>query len=81
VSEVEIDKQLTGRRAAKPGFVECSFPTIAGAQPLQFAVTLSGRPMHVEVSVVWVPGFQRSGGVSLCLCSNTMHISNTNATR
>ena len=31
LSEVEIDKQLTGRRAAKPGFIECSFPTIAGA--------------------------------------------------
>ena len=31
ISEVEIDKQLTGRRAAKPGFIECSFPTIAGA--------------------------------------------------
>ena len=30
VSEVEIDHVLTSRRAAQPGFVECSFPTIAG---------------------------------------------------
>jgi Xaa-Pro aminopeptidase len=31
VSEVEVDERLTGRRAAQPGFVEPSFPTIAGA--------------------------------------------------
>ena len=30
VSEVEIDKVLTGFRAEQPGFVEVSFPTIAG---------------------------------------------------
>lgn len=30
VSEVELDKVLTGFRAEQPGFVECSFPTIAG---------------------------------------------------
>lgn len=30
VSEVEIDKVLTGYRAEQPGFLECSFPTIAG---------------------------------------------------
>ena len=30
VSEVEIDEVLTGFRAEQPGFLECSFPTIAG---------------------------------------------------
>lgn len=30
VSEVEIDEVLTGFRAKQPGFMECSFPTIAG---------------------------------------------------
>jgi Xaa-Pro aminopeptidase len=30
VSEVEIDEVLTGYRAQQPGFLECSFPTIAG---------------------------------------------------
>ena len=30
VSEVEIDEQLTGRRAEQDGFIEVSFPTIAG---------------------------------------------------
>ena len=30
VSEVEIDKVLTGCRAEQPGFMEVSFPTIAG---------------------------------------------------
>jgi Xaa-Pro aminopeptidase len=30
VSEVEIDRVLTGFRAQQKGFVECSFPTIAG---------------------------------------------------
>jgi Xaa-Pro aminopeptidase len=33
VSEVEIDEVLTGYRAEQPGFVECSFPTIAGVGP------------------------------------------------
>lgn len=33
VSEVEIDKVLTGYRAEQPGFLECSFPTIAGVGP------------------------------------------------
>lgn len=31
VTEVEVDEQLTARRAAMPGFVEPSFSTIAGA--------------------------------------------------
>lgn len=30
LTEVEIDEHLTARRAAQPGFVEPSFPTIAG---------------------------------------------------
>jgi Xaa-Pro aminopeptidase len=30
VSEVEIDRVLTGFRAEQKGFIECSFPTIAG---------------------------------------------------
>eukprot|EP00934_Nitzschia_sp_Nitz4_P001453 Nitzschia sp. Nitz4//scaffold31_size150131//132990//135339//NITZ4_002853-RA/size150131-augustus-gene-0.9-mRNA-1//1//CDS//3329547734//1453//frame0 len=30
VSEVEVDEVLTSCRAEQPGFVECSFPTIAG---------------------------------------------------
>ncbi|KAL4428500.1 hypothetical protein ABPG75_002589 [Micractinium tetrahymenae] len=33
LSEVEVDEELTARRAAQPGFVEPSFPTIAGAGP------------------------------------------------
>lgn len=30
ISEVELDEHLTACRAAQPGFVTCSFPTIAG---------------------------------------------------
>lgn len=33
VTEVEVDEKLTARRAAQPGFNDCSFPTIAGAPP------------------------------------------------
>mmetsp|Transcript_25848 Transcript_25848/g.48949 ORF Transcript_25848/g.48949 Transcript_25848/m.48949 type:complete len:744 (-) Transcript_25848:18-2249(-) len=33
VSEVEIDEKLTGCRAKQPGFLEVSFPTIAGVGP------------------------------------------------
>lgn len=33
VSEVEIDLKLTGFRAEQPGFLEVSFPTIAGVGP------------------------------------------------
>lgn len=33
LTEVEIDEHLTGQRAAQEGFVEPSFPTIAGAGP------------------------------------------------
>ncbi|KAA6418050.1 MAG: putative Xaa-Pro aminopeptidase P-like [Trebouxia sp. A1-2] len=31
MDEVEVDAELTARRKAQPGFVEASFPTIAGA--------------------------------------------------
>jgi Xaa-Pro aminopeptidase len=30
---VDVDEYLTGRRAAQQGFVEPSFPTIAGSGP------------------------------------------------
>ncbi|GAB4814313.1 hypothetical protein N2152v2_001359 [Parachlorella kessleri] len=33
LTEVQIDEELTARRRAQPGFVELSFPTIAGAGP------------------------------------------------
>jgi len=33
VSEVEVDRHLTARRQAQTGFVDCSFPTIAGEGP------------------------------------------------
>lgn len=33
LTEVEVDLELTGRRAAQPGWVETSFSTIAGAGP------------------------------------------------
>ena len=33
LSEVEVDDYLTGRRAAQGGFIEPSFPTIAGSGP------------------------------------------------
>lgn len=33
VDEVEIDTVLTSYRAQQPGFIECSFPTIAGVGP------------------------------------------------
>lgn len=33
LTEVEIDEHLTSYRAAQPGFIEPSFPTIAGAGP------------------------------------------------
>ena len=33
VTEVEVHDRLTARRKAQPGFVDCSFPTIAGTPP------------------------------------------------
>ena len=30
MDEVEVDEELTARRRAQPGFIEASFPTIAG---------------------------------------------------
>ena len=33
LSEVDVDDYLTGRRAAQGGFIEPSFPTIAGSGP------------------------------------------------
>lgn len=30
MDEVEVDAELTARRKAQPGFIEASFPTIAG---------------------------------------------------
>lgn len=30
ITEVDLDIDLTGRRAKMPGFRDCSFPTIAG---------------------------------------------------
>ena len=33
LDEVAVDDFLTGRRAAQLGFIECSFPTIAGSGP------------------------------------------------
>ena len=33
MTEVEVDEILTGFRAKQPGFVEVSFPTIAGVGP------------------------------------------------
>lgn len=32
-TEVDVDRELTARRAVQPGFVGLSFPTIAGAGP------------------------------------------------
>jgi Xaa-Pro aminopeptidase len=32
-TEVEVDLELTARRMQQPGFIEPSFPTIAGAGP------------------------------------------------
>ncbi len=36
MDEVEVDAELTARRKAQPGFVEASFPTIAGTHSLIF---------------------------------------------
>ena len=33
ITEVEVDDFLTGKRREQPGFVEPSFPTIAGSGP------------------------------------------------
>jgi Xaa-Pro aminopeptidase len=33
LTEVDVDDFLTGRRAAQGGFIEPSFPTIAGSGP------------------------------------------------
>lgn len=37
VTEAEVDEHLTARRKAQPGFVDCSFPTIAGNIPPPFS--------------------------------------------
>ena len=42
VTEVEVDEFLTGQRRAQEGFVEPSFPTIAGNIPDSLAL-LQGR--------------------------------------
>ena len=31
MTEVEVDEELQARRKAQPGYIEASFPTIAGA--------------------------------------------------
>ena len=41
LKETEVDKQLTARRAAQEGFIELSFPTIAGT--LTPSVSLNHR--------------------------------------
>jgi len=44
VSEVEIDKVLTAYRAEQPGFLECSFPTIAGVGGNAAIIHYSAKP-------------------------------------
>ena len=44
VSEVEIDEVLTGFRAKQPGFLECSFPTIAGVGSNAAIIHYSAKP-------------------------------------
>eukprot|EP00534_Pseudo-nitzschia_fraudulenta_P005363 CAMPEP_0201187770 /NCGR_PEP_ID=MMETSP0851-20130426/134026_1 /ASSEMBLY_ACC=CAM_ASM_000631 /TAXON_ID=183588 /ORGANISM="Pseudo-nitzschia fraudulenta, Strain WWA7" /LENGTH=685 /DNA_ID=CAMNT_0047473291 /DNA_START=146 /DNA_END=2201 /DNA_ORIENTATION=+ len=44
VSEVEIDEVLTGYRAKQPGFLECSFPTIAGVGSNAAIIHYSAKP-------------------------------------
>jgi Xaa-Pro aminopeptidase len=44
VSEVEIDEILTGYRAEQPGFLECSFPTIAGVGSNAAIIHYSAKP-------------------------------------
>lgn len=51
LTEVEVDEELTARRAAQPGFVEPSFPTIAGA----CCMVLQGRVQGARRSV-WQAG-------------------------
>jgi len=47
VSEVEIDVSLTGFRSKQPGFLECSFPTIAGVGSNAAIVHYSAKPGHL----------------------------------
>ena len=47
VSEVEVDEFLTGQRRSQPGFIEPSFPTIAGEENL-FSSPHSFRGIPVE---------------------------------
>jgi len=51
VTEVEVDLKLTARRAAQPGFNDCSFPTIAGAARF--------RPAAVQIERAPPPAAQR----------------------
>ncbi|VEU39878.1 unnamed protein product [Pseudo-nitzschia multistriata] len=44
VSEVEIDEVLTAYRAEQPGFLECSFPTIAGVGSNAAIIHYSAKP-------------------------------------
>lgn len=44
LTEVEIDEHLTAQRAAQPGFIEPSFPTIAG-EPLASRVLYVNLPV------------------------------------
>jgi Xaa-Pro aminopeptidase len=44
VSEVEIDEVLTAYRAKQPGFLECSFPTIAGVGSNAAIIHYSAKP-------------------------------------
>lgn len=46
ISEVEIDQVLTGYRAQQKGFVECSFPTIAGVGSNGAIIHYRAQPDH-----------------------------------
>ncbi len=72
MSEVEIDKELTGRRAAKPGFVECSFPTIAGALPPRSAKPCAGPSLAGSApGMGWIAGTSALPGIALSAHAET----------
>ena len=53
MDEVEVDSELTARRRAQQGFIEASFPTIAG-QHSSFYTFFCLLQFVMSSTIVWV---------------------------
>ncbi len=81
MDEVEVDAELTARRKAQPGFVEASFPTIAGTQPhLSQCVDISCLGINnvvfwsIFVKKDWLPHHCRYAASSFTMCQHIFFV-------